>query len=398
MPSSETSHVAPAGPSDRAVGAASEGGADGAAGCAGQTVSGTTQTAGDAAGNETGVEAGGDTGGGTGGAIGGGIGIAALPIALAALSVDGRCRERSPADEAIFGTEAARFAERFADPALGQAMLARAATDGTAEGRAALLTPAGPRAFRISLWRQRGGERIRILAAFAADTTTADAAEPLPRLANAGRALAHVVREIQAPIAAVIALSSRLRGRLSGRAGGADAADDEPAALTEDLLAAGWRLSRVAADADAMARAGTDRPMAAVAEVDAGQILRRILRLIAPVAANAGVEIRAEGLPGRGEGPIVLCDEGALWSVMEALVIERLEASADGGAVSVRVERPARGGLVVAVAGEDGGPPTPERLRPAVDAAAATGARIGTGATPSELTLSIPPERVIDPA
>ncbi|MEL6574583.1 MAG: hypothetical protein AAFQ81_01735, partial [Pseudomonadota bacterium] len=103
---------------------------------------------------------------GAGGGPGGSDALpVALPVALLAVTVNGRCRERSPADLALFGSDADGFLERFADRHLGQSLFARAVEDGTAEGWAVLLTAAGPIGCRVSLWRQRGGERIRVVAA-----------------------------------------------------------------------------------------------------------------------------------------------------------------------------------------------------------------------------------------
>ena len=67
---------------------------------------------------------------------------------------------------AIFGEDATRLIDRFIQPAGGQTLLARAVSGGSAEGTAWLNTTAGQRRFRISLWRHRGGDRIRVLAAF----------------------------------------------------------------------------------------------------------------------------------------------------------------------------------------------------------------------------------------
>ncbi|MEM7497526.1 MAG: hypothetical protein AAF371_05985 [Pseudomonadota bacterium] len=91
----------------------------------------------------------------------------ALPVALLAVTVNGRCRERSPVDLSLFGEGQDRFQDRFREPQEGQALFARAVADGTAEGPAELLTTCGPLLCRISLWRQRGGERLRLVAAIA---------------------------------------------------------------------------------------------------------------------------------------------------------------------------------------------------------------------------------------
>lgn len=108
-----------------------------------------------------------------------------LPTALAAVTVAGQCRERSPVDLALFGEAAERFVERFADPLAGEALLARALADGAAEGRAALITAARVGTFRVSLWRQRSGEKVRVVAAFAAG---AGGGRRAPGLPSGGRA------------------------------------------------------------------------------------------------------------------------------------------------------------------------------------------------------------------
>ena len=74
-----------------------------------------------------------------------------MPVAMAALDVAGQIRERSPADMAIFGDGATRLIDRFVQPAGGQELLARAASDGSAETTAWLITAAGQQRFRISL-------------------------------------------------------------------------------------------------------------------------------------------------------------------------------------------------------------------------------------------------------
>jgi len=135
----------------------------------------------------------------------------ALPVAMAALSVDGRCRERNPSDLAIFGAESDRLVPRFLEADTGQAMLARSIDQGTAEGAALLVTTAGPRRFRVSLWRQRGGERIRVLAAFAAEDGGGADAALAGGPADIDARLA--VLGLRGPVEAIRGVVQRLRDR-----------------------------------------------------------------------------------------------------------------------------------------------------------------------------------------
>jgi signal transduction histidine kinase len=267
---------------------------------------------------------------------------------MAALDVAGQIRERSPADLAIFGEGAARLVERFVQRDRGQALLARAATDGSAEGTAWLVTAAGQGRFRVSLWRQRGGERIRILAAFSSCEAAGE--EQAPGLSERVReALLRFGYDMRSPLAAVMGFAEIIRG----------AADRlkpaEAAGYASDIVAAAWRLARVAEDLEAAGTTGEPGPALAAGEVDIARLMRRVVRLATPTADSAGVTLDTGGLPGRGEGPVVLGDERTLWSVLDALVENALRHAGRCAEVKVALRVPARGqGLVLEVA--DNGP------------------------------------------
>jgi signal transduction histidine kinase len=338
----------------------------------------------------------GDSGSAEGGAGAGGT----LPVALAAISVDGRCRERNPADIAIFGRARDHLVERFADPAEGQALLARATTDGAAEGGGSLLTEAGERPFRVSLWRQRGGERIRIVAAFAALPADAQAAAA-PEAARALPPACLFAHELRSPVAAVIGLAERLR------AGGTPEDGEALARLGSDIAAAGWRLRRLADDLDILGAMGRQRPPLRVAEVEPGRLIRRIRRLAGPGAAARGVALAEPELPARGEGPLVLCDEGALWSVVDNLLQRALAGAPPGGEVRLWMRRAEAHDdleIGVAVSGEGRQPPPAgedeeARLRVAREMAAALGGRLAVEGRPgTQARLVVPAARCLDPA
>ncbi|MEM1344533.1 MAG: hypothetical protein AAGI34_08125 [Pseudomonadota bacterium] len=289
---------------------------------------------------------------------------ASLPLALAAVSVDGRCRERNPSDLAIFGT-GDRLVQRFTDPAEGQAMLARCAEVGTAEGVARLRTEAGAQTFRISLWRQRGGERIRILAAFAGMAERAEAL-PLPGELGAYELLA---RALRGPVEAVLAFAARLRG-----------APEDNGSSAAALLIAGWRLSRLCDDFDLLAEMRRPRLPLSTAEVDPARLMRRVCRLAEPLAERAGVELDASGVSREmAEGvPAIMTDESALWALTETLLHTVLAQSASGERIALGVS-PEHGGVALTIthspASEPGGA-HPDLPKAALLLSEACGARL----------------------
>jgi signal transduction histidine kinase len=246
-----------------------------------------------------------------------------LPVALAAVSVDGRCRERNPADLAIFGPDRDRLVERFATPAEGQALFVRCSEAGTAEGTSWLVTAAGEQPFRISLWRQRGGDRIRIVAAFAACGAVAPASAP--RAPQVPSTAAPIGREMHSPLRAAMGFAERLRSRADSLT------PEETATHASDILAATWRLMRLADDLVLAARgAGGPLPLH-VSEVDVARLTRRILRLAGPAAEAAGVS--ASVAPATAV-PLVLADESVLWTLIDRLVELALAAAGRGGSVT----------------------------------------------------------------
>lgn len=262
-----------------------------------------------------------------------------LPLAMAAVTVAGQCRERSPADIAIFGADAARFAERFVDRTAGEAVLAEALSAGTAETRAALLTGNGEAAFQVSLWRQRGGDRIRLLAAFAQlpAAPVTSAAQPCgvsrDRIETFGG-------QLRMPLGAIMGFAERMR-RGEGKAGQAEASE-----LAGDILAASWRMMRLVDDLVLVAEMGIDRPPLRMGEVDIARLSRRVLRLAEPMATAAGVTLGHD--LGDGAGPSVLADETTLWSVIENLVRAAVLATGREGEVRLACRAEA-GDLVLSV-------------------------------------------------
>lgn len=279
-----------------------------------------------------------------------------LPLAMAAVTVAGQCRERSPSDITIFGEGTTRFVERFADPAVGEALLATALAEGAAEGAATLLTGTGRAPFRVALWRQRGGQKIRVLASFAPavqDTATGRASEAS---LDAGAGL-------RRPLASIIGLAEGLRseGAAAGPAG--------------DILAASWHLVRLVEELAVTAELRPGRLAPRIGEVDLARLAGRLLRLARPAADAAGVTL--EPALDDGAGRSVVADEGALWVMAETLIHAGIEAAGEGSAVRIALGPGSGGGLELEVATE--GDPASTPLGAVAEAAAANGARLRTG-------------------
>ena len=270
----------------------------------------------------------------------------AMPLAMAALDVAGQIRERSPTDTAIFGEAAGRFADRFLEPGAGQALLARAVADGSAEAEAWLLTSAGQSHFRIGLWRQRGGERIRVMAVFSF-------CSPAPEVGGGefpglvGDSILRLGHDMRAPIEAVTGFAGLLRENPEGLR------PDAVAAHASDILSAAWRLRGIADDLLAAGGASGRPPPLRAGEVDVARLMRRIARLAAPAARTARVTIEQRNIPGPGEGPLVLCDESSLWSAVDGLLRNALSHGGAGSTVRLGLAQDPRG-LILEVA--DNGP------------------------------------------
>lgn len=266
--------------------------------------------------------------------------VHALPIALTAVTVAGQCRERSPADQAIFGDAADRFVERFKDPELGQALLARSVSEGAAEGQAVLRTGAGPLPFRISLWRQRGGERIRVLAAFAMEPSASGRSD----CGLSPALLSRFGNDLRAPVNAVIGLAERLRNA-SG--------DTPPGAISDDagdIVAASWRLMRLADDLDALREFDAAVPPLRIGELDLARLARRLFRLARPLADASGTELRSDDLAAAAPGA-VLADESTMWSAIERLLQLAISHAGKGGEVTGGLSGSAAGqGIVLTIA------------------------------------------------
>ena len=258
-----------------------------------------------------------------------GAGTADLrPVTMVAVDVAGKIRERSPADSAIFGPQANRLAMRFVEPEIGQTLLARAVSDTSAEGTAWLVTESGPQEFHISLWRQRGGEKIRIVGAFA----RMDPALPAGLDHQMNPALARLSQDMRSPLAAAMGFAELIRAEGRGKGNGHAAATGHAGSI----VAAAWRLAAIVDDLETVLRDGSGEPSLRNSEVDLGRLARRVARLADPGARAADVALTVEG----GETPSfsVLCNEGILWSVIDTLTQNALRHAGPGGSVRMSIE------------------------------------------------------------
>ncbi|MEM1277676.1 MAG: hypothetical protein AAGH74_14205 [Pseudomonadota bacterium] len=248
-------------------------------------------------------------------------GALAAPVAIAAISVDGRCRERSPADMALFGPARDQLIERFCEASEGQDLLVRATADGSAETLAELETAAGPMPFRISLWRQRGGDRIRLIAAFAqvaAETAIARAPAPKPDLDR-----------MEVPVQALIALAERVRTQ------GPESIDRE----TSDLISAAWRLKAILDDLEGSRSGLAELPLA---EIDLARLTRRVTRMAEAALGARKISAVYETDP-ESVLPNVLGDEHALWDMLDHLVAGLVDGMGEGGRLVFSLASPERG-------------------------------------------------------
>jgi two-component system sensor histidine kinase TctE len=128
---------------------------------------------------------------------------------------------------------------------------------------------------------------------------------------------------------------------------------DEAAGHAADIVAAAWRLMRIADDLTAAGNTGEIMPALRLAEVDIARLARRVVRLAIPAARAAGVTIDCRGLPERGRAPLVLGDESTLWSVIDNLLQNAVGHAGRGAAVAVTPGTSGKG-LVLEIA--DNGP------------------------------------------
>lgn len=252
-------------------------------------------------------------------------------------------------------------------------------------------TAAGPQRFRIALWRQRKGERIRIVGAFATlSTSDTEPAEMVgaqlaaPARDSATRHAVLVATALRPSLAALLHKAERLRADAPhGAAQGMGAETGDPAAANllgnvrshaSDILATGWRLMRLADELLVAAGSGASEPTCTLSETEPVQLLRRIARLNHERLAERGAELRlGTALDSRAgvEAPRlgalrIVIDESRLWSAVEG-VLWCLAEGIDGGArLTLDLAGTAEDGIAVLVRSERAAAPAGCQLDPGI--------------------------------
>ncbi len=174
---------------------------------------------------------------------------------------------------------------------------------------------------------------------------------PVDRLARLGH-------ELRSPLNAVLGFAEMIRHPAGDPAmQGARAAD-----YAGDIVSAAWRLLRLADDLVALGELGTSTQMLRMGEVDLGRIVRRLVRLARPAADSAGVRIDDSGVLPKGAGPVMLGDEGALWSAIDNLLQNAIRYGGEAGCVTIAFREPGPGDGVLIEVADDGAGLTPEEL------------------------------------
>ena len=163
----------------------------------------------------------------------------------------------------------------------------------------------------------------------------------------AREALVRMGHDMRAPLAAAMGFAELIRAN-PDRLKPAEAAGH-----AADIVAAAWRLMRIADDLLAVGNTGEILPALRLAEVDIARLARRVVRLTVPAARVAGVAIDCRSLPERGRAPLVLGDESTLWSVIDNLLQNAVGHAGRGAAVAIALTSSEKG-LVLEIA--DNGP------------------------------------------
>lgn len=281
---------------------------------------------------------------------------------LAVFASDGSVVMQNPADRALFGHggSGAALRSRFELVEEADALMGVLCETGSAEADLVCRTRAGPKLLRVSGMPsddQGGG----IVLSFAEPPKPAAEAEALT--IPAGQ-LARLGHELRSPLNAVLGFADMIRHGQSAASGGVAPrmAPSLTAEYATDIVTAAWRLLRLADDLVALGESRSATPVLRLGEVDLGRILRRLIRLARPAAVAAQVRLDEARMPGRGDGPLVLGDEGALWSAVDNLVQNAIRHAGEDGHVRIGLLDPgAEGGVLIEVA-DDGEGMTQEDL------------------------------------
>lgn len=322
---------------------------------------------------------------------------AAVQAAIAVFAPDGRLSSRNSVDRTLFGNgaSAAELSGRFEDSAGVETFLARLRETGTASGILACRTDKETRPMQVGAVLLPGGPAeaasqgppAGAVLTFAPPEPAPPEPAPPPGAGDPGIApdrLARLGHELRSPLNAVLGFAELIR---QGAGDGAGSLPARTAGHAADIVSAAWRLLGLADDLVAMGETRGGAQFLRMGEADLGRIARRLIRLAAPAANAAGVRIDDRGLPPPGAVPVVLGDEGALWSVVDNLLQNAIRHA--GSDVTVRLADPGpAGGLCLEIA-DDGPGLAPEALAQALEPGGRPGMRIATPGRPGGLGLPI---------
>lgn len=295
-------------------------------------------------------------------------------LAIAVFAADGNLSSRNPRDLALFGEvpAATSLQARIKPSADADTFLGRLNATRAASGVVLCRTSAGLRLLRVSAMRlapqaaaagpgfaeaplQRGWGDASSVVTFEeqagaepppVEHAPVSEAPPIP-----AERLARLGHELRSPLNAVLGFAEMIR---QGAAVDVPPPPGRVAEYATDIVSAAWRLLRLADDLVALGETRSGAQFLRMGEVDLGRIVRRLIRLSTPAALAAHVRIDASFVPEGGEGPVVLGDEGALWSVVDNLLQNAIRYVGEEGTVRIGFpDAGPRGGVCLEVS-DDG--------------------------------------------
>jgi PAS domain S-box-containing protein len=146
------------------------------------------------------------------------------------------------------------------------------------------------------------------------------------RIAALGRVAAQVAHEVKNPLAGLLLYSMHLRKKLAGRVG------DDELQLADRIVETINHLANTVNQIMNFAR-----PVSLdLRETDLNEVVMKVLQLLEPQLASAGIETQTELQDG---GLRARLDESALRSALTNLILNALQATVGGGRLSVKTGR-----------------------------------------------------------
>lgn len=154
--------------------------------------------------------------------------------------------------------------------------------------------------------------------------------------------LAGMSHELRTPLNAIIGFSDLLTGLRSS-----SLAEPKRREYARDINRAGRHLLTLVCGILDYAQLDAGRAKLSDAEIDIGELVRRLVSGFDEMADETGVVLSAEIAPGL---PMIRCDEGRLSQAIGNLILNAVQSTRRGGYVAVTVMRGDRGTLVLRIA------------------------------------------------